>query len=223
MKTPAIGLVVFGFASRLATVRLAPQAWILCSLLALTATEVSCGQRVPRWGIAAMVADNDARASLLPTIAGIGEGRTHDYRSRACDGGLNVTEFGLRGTTFHDRACVRSIGLTGQELIVQNRFVTLPDPSVEWTGVSPGPGSAHLSPRLITTQDPEGGLSWKRGLLFGALGGAALGVLAHLLVDSVPCDTCYNGRSAAEGTFPEFVLGFSVGGGLVGALIGVLF
>jgi len=73
------------------------------------------------------------------------------------------------------------------------------------------------------TQAARAGASgWKRGLLWGGLIGTGLGIVAFVLVDGIPCDTCEPGGSAAEGTFMEFAIGFGVVGAGLGALIWAL-
>lgn len=65
---------------------------------------------------------------------------------------------------------------------------------------------------------------WKRGLLWGGLVGTGLGIIAYVLVDAVPCDSCSGtgADSSADGAFLEFAIGFGLGGAVLGALIGAL-
>lgn len=70
--------------------------------------------------------------------------------------------------------------------------------------------------------EPEGSGGWKKGLLWGGLVGTGVGILAYLLVDAIPCDSCSGtgADSSADGAFLEFAVGFGVLGAGIGALVG---
>lgn len=87
-------------------------------------------------------------------------------------------------------------------------------PRDTWFAAQDGPPAAQAA--------SAGASGWKRGLLWGGLIGTGLGIVAFVLVDGIPCDTCEPGGSAAEGTFMEFAIGFGVVGAGLGALIGAL-
>ena len=70
-----------------------------------------------------------------------------------------------------------------------------------------------------SSQQAEQRSGWLRGLLVGGLIGIAAGIGVHAVVDSTPCDSCAEGRSAAEGTRLEFALLFGAAGAGLGALI----
>jgi hypothetical protein len=77
-----------------------------------------------------------------------------------------------------------------------------------------------VAPALEVQQQGEAGSGWRKGLWVGGLIGGAVGLLAFLAVDSLPCDSCSGvSDSFASGTGPEFVLGFALVGAGVGALV----
>lgn len=77
---------------------------------------------------------------------------------------------------------------------------------------------------LASQVEQEGSAGWKKGLLWGGLVGAGAGILAYLLVDAIPCDSCSGtgADSSADGAFLEFAVGFGVLGAAIGALVGAL-
>ena len=86
--------------------------------------------------------------------------------------------------------------------------------------VTPPLGTSPIAWRLPTSlQQDEQRSGWLRGLLVGGLIGIAAGIGVHAVVDSMPCDSCSEGRSAAEGTRLEFALLFGAAGAGLGALI----
>jgi hypothetical protein len=88
------------------------------------------------------------------------------------------------------------------------------------TAVNSWSPSAVLS-REIQEGSQEGS-GWKKGLLIGGGVGLAFGLLAHALVDAMPCDSCSGtgSNSSAEGARLEFAVGFGLLGAALGALIG---
>jgi len=77
------------------------------------------------------------------------------------------------------------------------------------------------NPLIALPQDSEEGSGWLKGLAIGGAIGMGVGLLAFLAVDATPCDSCSGvSDSAASGTGPEFVFGFGLVGGAIGALIG---
>lgn len=84
---------------------------------------------------------------------------------------------------------------------------------------SPAAGPINVAPSDV--QEADSGSGWRRGLVVGGLIGGAVGLLAFLLVDSFPCDSCAGvSDSFASGAGPEFVLGFGLVGATIGALVG---
>lgn len=80
--------------------------------------------------------------------------------------------------------------------------------------------SLNAAPPNVPLQEADTSSGWRKGALIGGLAGAAVGLLAHALVDRVPCDSCAEGGSAAEGARLEFVALFAIAGSAVGALLG---
>ena len=85
--------------------------------------------------------------------------------------------------------------------------------------LSPAAGPIDVAPSAV--QEADDGSGWRRGFVVGGLIGGAVGLLAFLLVDSLPCDSCAGvSDSFASGAGPEFVLGFGLVGATIGALVG---
>jgi hypothetical protein len=83
-----------------------------------------------------------------------------------------------------------------------------------------GHSEIRMNAQLIEpVQEADQRSGWRRGLVIGGLVGVAVGVLLHSAIDNVPCDTCMDGRGAAEGTRLEFAVLFGLVGAGVGALL----
>jgi len=81
------------------------------------------------------------------------------------------------------------------------------------------------TPTVLFGEIQEGsqeGSGWKKGLLIGGGIGLALGLIAHALIDSLPCDSCSGTgtHSFGGGARLEFAVGFGLLGASLGALIG---
>jgi len=83
-----------------------------------------------------------------------------------------------------------------------------------------GHSEIRMNAQLIeAVQEADQRSGWRRGLVIGGLVGVAVGVILHSAIDNVPCDTCMDGRGAAEGTRLEFAVLFGLVGAGVGALL----
>ena len=90
--------------------------------------------------------------------------------------------------------------------------------------LTPAMGSALEAPTTVPPQAPSSRSGWKRGLVQGGLIGVGFGIVAYLLVDNLPCDTCSGtgSSSSADGAFLEFAVGFGTLGAALGALVGAV-
>lgn len=123
----------------------------------------------------------------------------------------------------------RPHAVRAQEAVTPNAgLAPIPIAGELWSSVSARlaaqPGLSSLPAPVVPPgswllQEADQGSAWTKGLLVGGLIGVATGVLAHALVDGLPCDTCSDGGSAAEGARLEFALLFGVAGAGIGALI----